>query len=210
MDTRDTDQQSWEAHQSGKTWAQVARELRYANGSVARRAALRHEARIGPPPTESATVVTPPVFHVDAWRGGEIAVRLVEPQPEVDLALDETIYHRRLPRARYHFVKWNADGSAQLWGGESGYAAYRDFHVRDLSNFPTDDGAEAVYAWALQKGRVGTQISIADLATLLAVPEPQIRKAVALRPDLLRRLGRSTFEVRDPAADRKADKQVAS
>lgn len=35
---------AWEMHKAGKTWQQVAEEIGYANGAIARRAALRYKA----------------------------------------------------------------------------------------------------------------------------------------------------------------------
>lgn len=189
MNTESTDRAAWEAHQSGKTWALVARELRFANGSVARRAALRHAARTGPPPTESASEVTP---------------------PDVDLALDAVIYHRGFPKAKFKFVKWNADGSLQVYGGEGGFAAYRDYHADWLSNVPSD-GIAAIYVWAGQPSQLHTRVSVHDIALAVgARSSAEVRKAVRDRPDLFRRVKRDLYEIRDPKADRATDKAQAS
>lgn len=220
MNTESTDRAAWEAHQSGKTWALVARELRFANGSVARRAALRHAARTGPPPTESASEVTPPVFLVDASGWGEIRMHLVEPDepvsenantpPDVDLALDAVIYHRGFPKAKFKFVKWNADGSLQVYGGEGGFAAYRDYHADWLSNVPSD-GIAAIYVWAGQPSQLHTRVSVHDIALAVgARSSAEVRKAVRDRPDLFRRVKRDLYEIRDPKADRATDKAQAS
>jgi len=206
MNTRETDQRAWEAHQSGKTWAQVARELLYANGSVARRAALRHAERIGPMPDESPLVVRPPVFLVDTERGGEPMMRIM---PDVDIALDVPIYHRGLPKAKFKFVKWNTDGSLQLYGGEGGYAAYRDYHAEFLSNVPSD-GFEAIYVWASHASRLHQRYEVPVIAAAVNAPEALVRKAVRDRPDVFRRIQRGVYEIRDPKADRSADKAKAS
>ena len=209
MNTESTDRAAWEAHQSGKTWAQVARLLQYANGSVARRAALRHAARIGPPPTESASEVTPPVRLIEPTPDARVS-EVANTPPDVDLALDAVIYHRGFPKAKFKFVKWNADGSAQVYGGEGGFAAYRDYHVNWLSNVPSD-GIAAIYVWAAQPSRLHTRVSVHDVAIAVgARSSAEVRKAVRNRPDVFRRVKRDLYEIRDPKADRAADKEKAS
>ena len=209
MNTESTDRAAWEAHQSGKTWAQVARLLQYANGSVARRAALRHAARIGPPPTESASEVTPPVRLIEPTPDASVS-EVANTPPDVDLALDAVIYHRGFPKAKYKFVKWNADGSLQVYGGEGGFAAYRDYHADCLSNMPSD-GIAAIYVWAAQPSRLHTRVSVHDIALAVgARSSAEVRKAVRDRPDVFRRLKRDLYEIRDPKADRAADKEKAS
>lgn len=43
-DQSQRDSIAWEMHKAGKTWQQVAEEIGYANGAIARRAALRYKA----------------------------------------------------------------------------------------------------------------------------------------------------------------------
>jgi hypothetical protein len=200
MNTESTDRAAWEAHHSGQTWAQVARLLQYANGSVARRAALRHAARIA----GSAERPDNPTPDASAP-----AHEVANTPPDVELALDATIYHRGFPKAKFKFVKWNADGSLQVYGGEGGFAAYRDYHANWLSNVPSD-GIAAIYVWAGQPSRLHTRVSVADIATATSAPEATVRKALRDRPDVFRRLKRDLYEIRDPKADRATDKAKAS
>lgn len=196
MSTIETDRQAWEAHEAGQTWAAVAEAMHYANGSVARRAAMRHAARIG----------TVPVIedqHIDP----------IIPEPRLEEPADDgrpsyregqLLYHRSQPKAKFRFVKWNRDGSAGVWGGEPSREAYHDYRVDVLTPHPLN-GSEAVFVWA--ERNLHTEFTIDELAENLGVVAAVIRKTVTDRPDIFRRKGRSTFEVRDPEADRQADQK---
>lgn len=232
MDTRPTDQRAWEARQSGMTWAQIARDLHYANGSVARRAAMRHEARLDER-VRQAVALPPEVAHreLDAISSGrdEGAINdalqqigRILTQPHIvelvneptdgpittpDLTRGDVVYHRAMPKAKFEFVKWNADGSVQVWGGERGYAAYRDFRIADISRHPS--GAdEALLAWAAANLHVETTVEA--LADLLEMAPAAVRRVVAARPDVFRRVRRGVYETRNPQADRAADKAGAA
>ena len=45
MEQTERDCIAWEMHQSGITWEKVAEAIGFANGAIARRAALRHATR---------------------------------------------------------------------------------------------------------------------------------------------------------------------
>ena len=213
MDTKETDQRAWEAHASGMTWAQVALEMHYANGSVARRAAMRHAARHGL--TDGSAEQRGPSPEAIAEALGRIKAVVETPEFAAIVNDDvqpawtkgQRIYHRDEPKATFEFVKWNADGSAQVWGGERGYAAYRDFRVDAISIHPFD-GSEAALQWAL--ANVGAEQTTEELAERFDMAPPAIRRLTAERPDVFRRVGRGRFQMRNPQADRAADKQVAS
>lgn len=211
MDTRPTDQRAWEARQSGMTWAQIALDLHYANGSVARRAAMRHEARLsaegggGPSKEAIADALTrvKTIVEGNATLVADLSVPISTP----DLSLGDVVYHRAMPKAKFHFVKWNADGSAQVWGGERGYAAYRDFRTEDITRFPSS-GDEAVLAWA--EANLHVETSVEALADLLEMGHAAVRRTVTARPDVFRRVRRGVYETRNPKADRAADKEGAA
>lgn len=213
MDTRPTDQRAWEARQSGMTWAQIALDLHYANGSVARRAAKRHEERMsqrrGPSEADVSDalqqighILTNPALAatLDAPLEGE-------PISTPDYERGDVVYHRRMPKAKFEFIKWNADGSAQVWGGERGYAAYRDFRPADISRYPSG-GDEALMAWA--EANLNVETSVEVLADLLDMAPAAVRRTVTARPDVFRRVRRGVYQTRDPKADRAADKAGAA
>jgi len=210
MKFRPTDQQAWEAHASGMTWADVARLMHFANGSVARRAAMRYASAVGAvestsEPEEAPEEAMPAVKETDREESTPI-----DPPPVngalSDLREGDLLYHQLMPKAKFTFVKWNRDGSAQVWGGEQGYHAYHDYRTDDLSRTPNDE-VERVVQWATQN--VFNEVSVDSLVGLLKVARANAQKAVAGRPDLFRRLGARKFEVRDPKADRAADKAEA-
>lgn len=222
MDTRPNDQRAWEARQSGKTWAQIALDLHYANGSVARRAAMRHEARLDERVREAVALPPEVAERAVAEALDQIGEILADPaiaavleapistEPAdgaLRLERGDVVYHRTMPKAKFEFVKWNADGSAQVWGGERGYASYRDFRVGDITRWPTA-GDELVLAWAEANLHVLT--SVDDLAETLEMPVAAVRKVVTARPDVFRRVKRGWYETRDPRADRAADKEGAA
>lgn len=205
MKFRPTDQQAWEAHASGMTWADVARLMHFANGSVARRAALRYATTVGATEPEPTPDVAPTP---------NVASEPEEPAPNApsegtlgDVQVGDLLYHQATPRAKFKFVKWNRDGSAQVWGGEVGHPAYRDFLPSQLSRVPSDD-MELIFAYAKRNLFVVTTIDL--LVEQCGVSRANARKAVQTRPDIFRRLSSRSFEIRDPLADRTADKAMVS
>ena len=205
MDTKPTDQHAWEAHASGMTWAEVARKMHYANGSVARRAAMRHASRLGLSEAPQAT----PERSAEPEPTPEPTEELEEPATDAlsDLKEGDLVYHHFMPKAKYKFVKWNADGSAQVWGGEVGHPAYRDWHVDKLSRVPNDD-MESILQYASRNLFVETSVDC--LVLHLGVSRLNARKVITGRPDIFRRLAFARYEIRDPHADRTADKVGAS
>jgi len=222
MSTLDTDRQAWEAHEAGQTWAAVAEAMHYANGSVARRAAMRHEARLasgrldakiqardegsaerrGPSPEavkealeQVKAIVEAPQFVA--------AVHDDKPTP-THWQEGQTLYHRSQPKAKYRFIKWNRDGSAAVWGGEPMREAYHDYRPDKLSEYPLD-GTEALHVWA--DANLYAEFKVSELAESLGINAALIRRQVNERPDRFRRIGSARFEVRDPNADRAADQR---
>lgn len=118
MDTTTRDREAWHLHESGLTWSAIAEQMHYANGSVARRAALRHRDRSGatPPPITNPNPIQPPPT----------------PTGRPDWTVGTLLTCDGLDGETFEFVKWNADGSAQVWGGAKGYASMRDFHIERL------------------------------------------------------------------------------
>ena len=205
MDTKPTDEHAWEAHASGMTWAEVARKMHYANGSVARRAAMRHASRLGLSEAPQATPERSAEPEPTQALIDEPTDEAEEPETNAlsDLKEGDLVYHHFMPRAKYKFVKWNADGSAQVWGGEVGHPAYRDWHVDKLSRVPNND-IESILQYASRNVFVETSV---DCLTLhLGVSRANARKAISERPDIFRRLAFARYEIRDPQADRTADK----
>ena len=214
METRERDKQAWDAHQSGMTWAGVARLMHYANGSVARRAAMRHGGDAQTEPT--LEVVAPDITvpeetpepagwvqkqheFVATWEGAD--------KPLADLKEGDLVYHHLNPKATFSFVKWNADGSAQVWGGNFGFAAYRDWHTDKLSRMPASED-DLILHWASEN--LFEHVTIDRLIQHLGVNRSAVRRVTTDRPDVFRRIERGLFEVRNPQADRTADKVGAS
>lgn len=207
MKFRPTDQQAWEAHVSGMTWADVARLMHFANGSVARRAALRYATTVGALESTPEPEDAPPA--PTEAKGEDLTANYPPPSSSSlgDLQEGDLLYHQSVPRAKFKFVKWNRDGSAQVWGGEIGHPAYRDFHVDQLSRVPSDD-MELIFAYA--KRNLFVETSIDALAEQCGVSRANARKAVQGRPDIFRRKSSRVYEIRDPLADRTADKMMVS
>jgi hypothetical protein len=139
MGTAERDAEAHAAYASGKTWAQVAVDLHYANGSVARRAAMRHLARTGEPmptPAVEPTVEADAPVEPDTDQQPTVEPTLERPVERADGLPDWTegtaLRHDGEPKATYRFVRWNRDGSAQVWGGDAGHEMYRDFRVGTL------------------------------------------------------------------------------
>jgi len=210
-----TDQQAWEAYQGGATWVEVARVMHFANGSVARRAAMRHASRIGESPSRGDTATTVKADDEATGRRDDVAPQeppATLPPSGVDgplgtMTTGTVLYHREFPRAKFKFVKWNKDGSAQVWGGEAGHAAYRDFRVDAITLAPLDD-LESIATYA--KRNLFVETSVDDLVARLGVSRANARKMISGRPDIFRRIGVNRYEIRDPEADRSADKKKAS
>ena len=70
------------------------------------------------------------------------------------------------------------------------------------------DKQAKVIAWAA--ANVGEKIELAKLMEIGDVAYSMAKKITEDRPDIFRKLKRGQFEVRDPEADRKADKEAAS
>lgn len=122
MDTTQRDAEAWTLHCDGKTWSAIAEQMHYANGSVARRAALRHRDRTQPtpPPSVVRPAIEQPARGRPDWQVGTL------------------LTHTDLEGETFEFVKWNRDGSAQVWGGARGHASMRDFHIERLRVKQTD------------------------------------------------------------------------
>lgn len=220
MKIKETDKQAWDAHESGMTWAEVARLMHYANGSVARRAAMRFGTDGQTKPTvdviESDNIESDKTESADAQETTGWVERQHEfvaswegsTKPLADLKEGDLVYYHQMPKATYAFVKWNPDGSAQVWGGNFGFAAYRDWHVDKLSRMPATDEDHLVH-WATENlfMEVTTEYLVRHLGISMAV----VRRVIKDRPDVFRRrVGSRIFEIRDPQADRSADKARAS
>lgn len=209
MSTIETDRQAWEAHEAGQTWAAVAEAMHYANGSVARRAAMRHAARIGTPDTRSADRPETNEIDADMQESGSKADQIIEADPAASPSAanwdeGQTLYHRSQPKAKYRFIKWNRDGSAAVWGGEPMREAYHDYRPTSLTQYPLD-GTEALHVWA--ESNLYAEFKVSELAEALGINAALIRRQVNERPDRFRRIGSARFEVRDPQADRDADQR---
>jgi hypothetical protein len=203
MDTSQRDRQAHDLHAAGNTWAAVAEALHYANGSVARRAAMRHAERLKGETgvkDEPATPISTP----EPQEQKQPEHRNKDDQPN-GWVKGTMLYHRDRPKARFSFERWNADGSAQVWGGEPQYESMHDYRVADLSNHPFD-GTERLVTWA--ERNLHTQVTIEMLVHICGVQASAVRKFVSDRPDLYRRVKRGVYEARDPQADRAADREV--
>ena len=67
------------------------------------------------------------------------------------------------------------------------------------------DGRDTIIAWA--KENTYSLITVKELAEIGEVSEVTVRNIIASRPDLFRKSDGRKYEVRDPEADRKADKK---
>ncbi len=63
----------------------------------------------------------------------------------------------------------------------------------------------AIYAWC--QDNVFAQVTAAEIAELGEVSYPTALKLITDRPDLFRKIKRGLYEVRDPKADREAEKK---
>lgn len=115
-----------------------------------------------------------------------------------------TIYWRRIPSGRFTFVKTNRDGSFQLYGGETGYASYRDARPDDVSLLPFE-GTDQIIAWALQN--TYHLVKATELAERFGLSIGSVRKAITDRPDIFRRVEHGVFECRNPDEDRAFDRR---
>lgn len=214
MKFRPTDQQAWDAHMSGMTWADVARLMHYANGSVARRAAMRYGGiqQIEPTPEAVEPDITVPEATPESTGSEQkqlecVASSVGVDRPLADLKEGDLVYHHLNPKATFSFVKWNADGSAQVWGGNFGFAAYRDWHTNQLSRMPASE-EDLILHWAGEN--LFQHVTIDRLIQHLGVNRSAVRRVTTDRPDVFRRIERGLFEVRDPRSDRAADKVKVS
>lgn len=195
MDTLDRDKEASDLQEQGLTWAAVAERMHYANGSVARRCALRHRARAGDPMPEPISIA-----------------RNLEsnPVPTVErpacFTPTDVLYHVAMPKATFKFIKWNKDGSASVWGGEPSHEMYRDFRVEVLSAKPSTP-IEAMMAWATDN--LFEIVTVDELAERFGATASTTRNAVQSNPDRFRRVGHGKYETRDPQEDRKADRRSA-
>lgn len=62
-----------------------------------------------------------------------------------------------------------------------------------------------IYAWCQEN--VFAQVSAAEIAELGEISYPTALKLIGDRPDLFRKIKRGLYEVRDPKADREAEKK---
>jgi len=211
MDTRASDKKASDLQEGGLTWSAVATEMHFANGSVARRCAMRHRQR-------NETVDAPAVI-----KPKPIPVQLetvdpstAEPITTMDEAVfqnhptcfvpADVLYHRTMPKASFKFVKWNRDGSAEVWGGEAGHPMYRNFRIEDLSATPMTP-LEALGRWA--ELNLFEILSVDEMAERFNAKPAAVRLYVNARPDQFRRAGHGKYETRDPQADRAADRRSA-
>ena len=67
------------------------------------------------------------------------------------------------------------------------------------------DGRDNILAWA--KDNVFTLVTVKELAEIGGVSEATVRTLLAERPDIFRKSEKRQYEVRDPNADRDADKK---
>lgn len=67
------------------------------------------------------------------------------------------------------------------------------------------DGRDTIIAWA--KDNTFALVTVKELADIGGVSEPTVRNLLASRPDLFRKVEGRKYEVRDPDADRAADKK---
>lgn len=204
MNTTERDREAHTLKSTGMTWEAVAMQMHYANGSVARRAAMRHQP--------NGTITTPTATPIEAVLAMLDTVKQTPsiPKPRTtidgDIEVGAALYHRTYPKAVFKFVKWNVDGSAQVWGGESQRHMYHDFRRGDISLAPTEP-CEAIGAWAEQ--HLFETVTVPELAERFGARVPAVRDYIQDRPDRFRRLGAGRYETRDPAADRQLDRQSA-
>jgi hypothetical protein len=67
------------------------------------------------------------------------------------------------------------------------------------------DQYESIVKWC--RGRVFEEVTIADLESVSGLSAPSVRKFIGERPDIFRKLRRGVWEIRDPEADREADRR---
>lgn len=68
------------------------------------------------------------------------------------------------------------------------------------------DQYESIIRWC--RNHVFEEVTSADLEAVSGLSAPSVRKFIGERPDLFRRLRRGVWEVRDPNADREADRRT--
>lgn len=67
------------------------------------------------------------------------------------------------------------------------------------------DQYETIVKWC--SNHIFEEVTIADLETVSGLSAPSVRKFIGERADIFRKLRRGVWEVRDPKADREADKR---
>lgn len=177
------------------TWAAVAEQMHYANGSVARRAAMRYETKQGTPTIVAAprpAVVTEPIILVDTKHFTvDEATRYVEQIIERHGHPNWIAY---VPIRVRNMVP-QATLSALMAAGRSS-----DQHT-------TRDGCSVILQWCADN--VFEMISIGGLAAIGGVSRGAVRKLMADNVGMFRKSDGGTFEIRDPQADRTIDRRTA-
>lgn len=118
-------------------------------------------------------------------------------------------------KQRALWVLQATDGKMSAAKAMSLYMIRQDIAKEILAEFDTGQNGEpaarprkekysTLNSWCREN--VGAQITTKELAELGEISYPTALKYIADRPDVFWKVARGTYEVRDPAADRKKDK----
>lgn len=204
MDTKQKDQQASDLHTSGMTWAAVAEQMYYANGSVARRAAMRYETK------HTSTPVDLPITIKVTPR-----LTIANPIPVVEFKPVDTKNFTVEQATRY--VE-----QIIIEHGHPNWVAHVPIRVRNMvpqetlvalmalgvtEDRSTRQGRNDILSWC--DDNVFAIVTVAQIAEIGKVTRTEARRLIANRMDIFRKSDGRTYEIRDPQQDRINDRRSA-